>query len=78
MTMSNTNQFPLEDWLDSQDVMQMLHIGSRTLQKLRDNGTLPFSRINNKLYFRRQDLEAILNNNYTRKPIDFTDGKIIK
>ena len=76
--MSNTNQFPLEDWLDSQDVMQMLHIGSRTLQKLRDNGTLPFSRINHKLYFRRQDLEAILNNNYTRKPIDFTDGKIIK
>ena len=75
--MSNNN-FPLEDWLDSQDVMMKLHISLRTLHKLRDSGTLPYSRINNKIYFRRQDLEAILNNNYTRKPIDFTDGKIIK
>ena len=78
MTMNNTNNFPLEDWLDSQDVMMKLHISLRTLHKLRDSGTLPYSRINNKIYFRRQDLEAILNNNYTRKPIDFTDGKIIK
>ncbi len=78
MTMNNTNNFPLEDWLDSQDVMMKLHISLRTLHKLRDSGTLAYSRINNKIYFRRQDLEAILNNNYTRKPIDFTDGKIIK
>lgn len=78
MTMNNNNNFPLEDWLDSQDVMMKLHISLRTLHKLRDSGTLPYSRINNKIYFRRQDLEAILNNNYTRKPIDFTDGKITK
>ena len=78
MTMNNTNNFPLEDWLDSQDVMMKLHISLRTLHKLRDSGALAYSRINNKIYFRRQDLEAILNNNYTRKPIDFTDGKIIK
>lgn len=78
MTMNNTNNFPLEDWLDSQNVMMKLHISLRTLHKLRDSGTLAYSRINNKIYFRRQDLEAILNNNYTRKPIDFTDGKIIK
>ena len=78
MTMNNTNNFPLEDWLDSQDVMMKLHISLRTLHKLRDSGTLAYSRITNKIYFRRQDLEAILNNNYTRKPIDFTDGKIIK
>lgn len=78
MTMNNNNNFPLEDWLDSQDVMMKLHISLRTLHKLRDSGTLPYSRINNKIYFHRQDLEAILNNNYTRKPIEFTDGKIIK
>ena len=33
---------PLEDWIDNQDVMQLLHISQRTLQTLRSNGTLPF------------------------------------
>jgi hypothetical protein len=55
----------LSDWLDSQDVMQALHISSRTLQTLRTNGTLPFSRIGNKIYYRRQDIEKILSDNYT-------------
>ena len=29
----------LSDWLDNQDVCQMLNISPRTLQTLRDNGT---------------------------------------
>lgn len=55
----------LEDWIDNQDVMQMLHISPRTLQALRSNGTLPYSRINNKIYYRRQDIRKILADNYT-------------
>lgn len=55
----------LSDWLDNQDVMQKLHISPRTLQTLRTNGTLPYSRIGNKLYYRKQDIERILNDNYT-------------
>lgn len=55
----------LEDWIDNQDVMQLLHISSRTLQTLRSNGTLPYSRINNKIYYRRQDIQQILADNYT-------------
>lgn len=58
-------QTPLEDWLDNQDVMHQLHISPRTLQTLRSNGTLPFSRIGNKLYYRRADIQRILNDNYT-------------
>lgn len=57
----------LKDWLDNQDVMQALHISCRTLQTLRSNGTLPYSRINNKIYYRRQDIEKILDDNYSRK-----------
>jgi hypothetical protein len=56
---------PLEDWLDNQDVMQALHISPRTLQTLRSNGTLPFSRIGNKIYYRRQDILKTLSDNYT-------------
>lgn len=55
----------LSDWLDNQDVMQLLHISPRTLQTLRTNGILPYSRIGNKLYYRKQDIERILNDNYT-------------
>ena len=55
----------LEDWIDAQIVMQALHISPRTLQTLRTNGTLPFSRIGNKIYYRKQDIIKILTDNYT-------------
>ena len=50
----------LEDWIDSVDVMNALHVSSRTLQTLRSNGTLPYSKLNGKIFYRRQDLERIL------------------
>ena len=64
----------LEDWLDNQDVMQILHISPRTLQTLRSNGTLPFSRIGNKIYYRRSDISRILNNHYTMMKIKYYGG----
>jgi hypothetical protein len=59
----------LEDWIDSQDVMQALHISPRTLQTLRSNGTLPYSRIGNKIYYLKQDITKILSDNYTLNKI---------
>ena len=55
----------IEDWLDSQDVVTQLHISQRTLLKLRSDGMLPYSRINGKIYYRRQDLQKLLADNYT-------------
>ncbi|MBR6774296.1 MAG: helix-turn-helix domain-containing protein [Bacteroidales bacterium] len=55
----------IEDWLDSQDVVHQLHISQRTLLKLRSDGTLPYSRINGKIYYRRQDIQKLLADNYT-------------
>ena len=63
------SETPLEDWIDSQIVMQALHISSRTLHTLRTNGILPFSRIGNKIYYRRQDIQKILSDNYTMRKI---------
>lgn len=65
----------LEDWLDGQDVMLLLHISPRTLQTLRSNGTIPFSRLNNKIYYLRQDIQQILADNYTMNKIRFDYGK---
>ena len=50
----------LGDWLDNQDVCQMLNISPRTLQTLRDNGTLAFSQIYRKVYYKPEDVERIL------------------
>ena len=54
------NDKGLSDWLDNQDVCQMLSISPRTLQTLRDNGTLAYSQINRKVYYKPEDVESIL------------------
>ena len=46
--------------LDNQDVCQILNISPRTLQTLRDNGTLAFSQINHKVYYKPEDVKKIL------------------
>jgi len=48
------------EWLDNQDVCLLLNISPRTLQTLRDNGTLAFSRISHKIYYKAEDVEKIL------------------
>ena len=50
----------LGNWLDNQDVCQMLNISPRSLQTLRDNGTLAYSQINRKVYYKPEDVESIL------------------
>ncbi len=50
----------LSEWLDNQDVCLLLNISPRSLQTLRDNGTLTFSRINHKIYYKPQDVEKIV------------------
>ena len=42
----------MTEWMDNQDVCRMLNISPRTLQTLRDNGTLAYSQINHKTYYR--------------------------
>ncbi|MBU3928564.1 MAG: helix-turn-helix domain-containing protein [Bacteroidetes bacterium] len=62
---SNTVDQFSNNWLDGQDVMQMLHISKRTLQNLRDSKTLPFSRVNGKFFYKLSDIESILESNYS-------------
>lgn len=48
------------DWLDNQDVCLRLCISPRTLQTLRDNGTLAYSQIQHKTYYKAEDVDRIL------------------
>jgi len=67
-SLNNTNyKQPLsENWLDIADVCQLLHISKRTLQSYRDNGTLSFSQIGGKIYFKASDIEQHLNKHYIK------------
>jgi hypothetical protein len=51
-------------WVDSRIAMQYLHICKKTLKKLRDRGSLPYSRINGKFYYKLSDIEKLLQKNY--------------
>lgn len=55
-----------DTWIDGSDVMQILSISKRTLQTLRDEGTLNFSRINGKFYYKVSDIEKLLESHYTK------------
>ena len=50
----------IDEWMDNHDVCRKLRISPRTLQTLRDNGTLAFSKIGNKTYYRPEDVERII------------------
>ena len=54
-----------ETWIDGQAVLQTLGIGKRSLQTLRDNGILPYSRINGKFYYKVSDIVKLLEKNYS-------------
>ena len=44
----------MNGWMDNQEVCQQLNISPRTLQTLRDNGTLAYSQINHKVFYKRR------------------------
>ena len=50
----------LNGWMDNQEVCKQLNISPRTLQTLRDNGTLAYSQINHKVFYKREDVMRIV------------------
>lgn len=66
-TLSRKHFYPLEErWLDNQEVCQTLLISKRTLQTYRDNGTLAFSQIGSKIYYKSSDIEVHLKKHYVK------------
>jgi hypothetical protein len=56
------NERKLKRWYDNQDVCRKLSISPRTLQTLRGNGTLPYTQINRKMFYKPEDVDAIIIN----------------
>lgn len=52
-----------KEWLKSADVMNMLACSLGTLQNLRVNGTLPFTKMGGTIYYSRKDVMKVLEGN---------------
>ncbi|MFV8271565.1 helix-turn-helix domain-containing protein [Flavobacterium sp. GT2N3] len=50
-------------WLKSTDVRKLLNISRGTLQNLRVNGTLAYTKIGGIMYYDQTDIEKLLNGN---------------
>jgi hypothetical protein len=53
------------EWMDGQDVMNLLHISARTLGRLRNNGQLPSYKLNGKIFYKKADMEQLLQTHKT-------------
>ncbi|NJO93081.1 MAG: helix-turn-helix domain-containing protein [Chloroflexia bacterium] len=51
---------PSKKWLKSPEVRKLLGISPGTLQNLRINGTLPYTKIGGILYYDNEDIQKIL------------------
>lgn len=50
-------------WLKSTDVMKMLKISPGTLQNLRSNGTIPYTKIGGLIYYDAGEIERVMEEN---------------
>tara|TARA_Y100001933_G_scaffold240211_1_gene265555 strand:+ start:5954 stop:6262 length:309 start_codon:yes stop_codon:yes gene_type:complete len=58
--LENQNKQTNKKWLKSNEVRELLGISPGTLQNLRINGTLPFSKIGGVLYYDYQEIIEVL------------------
>lgn len=56
-----------DEWLDNQEVCQLLKVSKRTLQSYRDNGTLAYSQIGYKCYYKKIDVEKLIETSTVKK-----------
>ncbi len=54
---------PVKRWLRSPEVQKILNISPASLQNLRINGTLPYTRMGGALYYDYEDIQKIFNEN---------------
>jgi Helix-turn-helix domain len=62
-SMFNSKPQQQKQWLKSNEVRKLLNISSGTLQNLRVNGTLTYTKIGGILYYSSKDIEKVLETN---------------
>lgn len=60
----NRNSIDGEELLDNQDLLQMLKISNRSLQRYRSLGKLPYYTISGKLYYKLSDVHQFIRESF--------------
>jgi hypothetical protein len=55
-----------DEWVDSSEAQRLLKVSSNTWQTYRDQRKIPFSQAGRKIYVRRSDIEAYLQEHHLR------------
>lgn len=63
-----------EELLDNQDLLQMLKISPRSLQRYRSSGKLPYYTLSGKLYYKLSDVHQFIRECFTT-PVSKTKAK---
>lgn len=58
------NNIDGEELLDNQDLLQMLKISNRSLQRYRSSGKLPYYTISGKLYYKLSDVHQFIRESF--------------
>ncbi|SFU14162.1 Helix-turn-helix domain-containing protein [Algoriphagus locisalis] len=61
--LSSLNGQPTKKWLKSHEVRKLLDISPGTLQHLRVNGTIPFTKIGGVIYYDHEDIVRLFEKN---------------
>jgi len=57
---------PTKKWLKSYEVRKLLNISPGTLQSMRMNGTIPFTKIGGTIYYALEDIYQMIEGNKVR------------
>jgi hypothetical protein len=74
-TLINSKPQQQKQWLKSNEVRKLLNISAGTLQNLRINGTLSYTKIGGILYYANSDLENVLLTNKVASTPNLLDSK---
>ena len=66
---SKTGTTQNKEWLKSYEVRKLLGISPGTLQQLRVNGTLEFTRLGGLIYFKYEDIIKLMENYKHKNPL---------
>ena len=61
--LSSAGREPPKEWLSNREAMEYLDLSKSTLQRYRDDGTLPYSKLGGNIFYRRDDLLHVLQQN---------------
>ena len=75
-THANKERNEDNEWVDNYEVCTFLKISERTLQRLRTNGEISFSRIRGRNYYKLSEIRRMLDDKLIRSKKEYLDDLI--